>query len=432
MFSAIPLPASQGLGSRIVQGMRNTNALTDEQLDTRKKQLLLPYAIPESLAKIASQTTYSNLMGPQFISKLIANEPILANMPEEQKKKVVASLFQSGAGQGTNSIMNQIQSALPSNQPEKPTNSLLDWAKNGLQNIFGGSNQGAQQPQQQAPQAQQAQQQVSSPMTSVMPTSPQPTMQPDISNLPPQEQQATQNMKPGETVTVHPLTQEPIYPEKPTFAEKLGTFKGVANEGAEAGKIRAKNVEELNDTVFNGETNQATLDNISNIVSSPEFEQIRQVPALGNHELSYYAKFGTPAQKNMVGQYYTLSGNILKDSARDFGGQFRKGEQQLLTGMKPNPSDTVDVARGKVESLSLMNKMLTERSRLTSKIMSEHHVDKLHAMEQADKQIDGIEIRNQIHDKLNPVVTIKNKKTGEVMTVPIAEARRKYGVSPNV
>ena len=172
------------------------------------------------------------------------------------------------------------------------------------------------------------------------------------------------------------------------------------------------------------------IDEVSDILASPTFEQIRQTPLAGHHELQYYAKEGTPEQQQMVGKYYTLTGNLIKDASRDFAGQFRKGEQQLLNGMKPSPSDTVDSAKGKTETLSVLNKMLAARSRLTSKIMSEHHVNKLQALEEADRQVDGEAIRRQVHDRLNPMVTIKNRKTGETKTITAAEAR-KLGV-PNV
>jgi len=211
---------------------------------------------------------------------------------------------------------------------------------------------------------------------------------------------------------------------QPTYAENAGRYAGIKAEGEALGKDRAADIKDLNTGAFNSETSQATLDSISNILSSPEFEQIRQVPLAGHRELAYYSKEGTPAQQNMVGQYYTLTGNLIKDASRDFAGQFRKGEQQLLQGMKPGPDDTVDAARGKLETLSYLNKLLGQRSKLTPQYMSQYHINKGEAMDMADKQINGPQLRQQIHDKLNPTITIKNPQTGEVVTVPIEEARK--------
>ncbi|CAK0751012.1 hypothetical protein CCP3SC1AL1_1810005 [Gammaproteobacteria bacterium] len=189
---------------------------------------------------------------------------------------------------------------------------------------------------------------------------------------------------------------------EPSYAENTGTYKGAVAEGLESGKIRAKDIEELNNTVFNAENNANTLNKINDILGSPEFEEIRNTPLAGHHELAYYAKEGTKAQQTMVGRFYTLTGNIIKDASRDFAGQFRKGEQVLLQSMKAGPSDTVDSAKGKMATLTELNKMLMERSRLTSKYMSANHANKLEASEWADKQIDGDAIRKEANDRLNP------------------------------
>jgi len=144
---------------------------------------------------------------------------------------------------------------------------------------------------------------------------------------------------------------------------------------------------------------------VNSMIASPEIRELRQVPLAGRHEMSFYAKYGTPAQQQLVGRLYAQMGNIVKDSSRDFAGQFRKGEQQLLQGMKPNDSDTIDSMTGKAESLSVMNKMLMERSRLTSQYMSQYHINKLQASEFADKKINGQAIRDQVHNTLNPKPT---------------------------
>jgi hypothetical protein len=401
---AIDVPRPRNLMD-VFQGI---NALSKSSIDNRKSELenamqkiknqYAPVTVP---AEAASKLAYANLMGPQFLAKMMGNEGIVANMPESQKKSALELLNRAATGQGTgNSVFNQL-----SQPKDQPDNSLLSIVGNKLKNIFSG----------------QTPEQAQSPKNALLNNE-----QPNLSQ---QDQQNIENMQPGEAYTIQgnePNAQPKMQQEQnPSYAENTGTYKGIVQEGKESGKIRANDIKELNDAVFNGQTKQTTFDSISNLLSSPEFEQIRQVPLAGHHELSYYSKFGTPEQQNMVGQYYTLTGNIIKDSARDFAGQFRKGEQQLLQGMKPNPSDTVDVARGKTESLAVMNKLLTERSRLTSEIMSKYHVNKLQAQEEADKQVNGDLIRQNIHEKLNPTITIRNKKTGEVVTVPIKEARKR-------
>ena len=391
---ALPLPRvipDMQAGGGIVTAMRGINALSNDLLENRIKNIQAQYAPVTIPAKAASEMAYANLVGPQFLAKLMGNTDILANLPDDRKKQALEMLYRAGSGQGTGN-------AMASSIPEaKPSNSLLGFVVDKIKNAFSENK---------SPQQQNAL--LSSPMLSA------------------NDKNAINGLEPGESYIVqgNPASQSASVPTK-SFPENVANYKGIVQEGEELGKIRAKDIENLNDTVFSGETNQATLDNVSNILGSQAFEQIRQLPALGNHELSYYAKFGTPEQQNMIGQYYTLTGNIIKDSARDFPGAFRKGEQQLLQGMKPAPSDTVDTARGKVESLALMNKLLVERSRLTSQLMTKYHYNKLEAQEIADKQISGNDIRKQIHERLNPNVTIRNRKTGEVITVPLSEARKR-------
>lgn len=390
----IPLPDAPPGG--FFGGYKAANALTEDSLNNAIKQVQARFAPITTQADAASKLAYANLMGPQFLAKLMGNDAILANLPDSQKQSALATLYKAGTGQGQGTnIFSQSQSG-----PKGFTDFLMDKMKN----IFNGSTQNA------------------NPISQ--------TQEPALSS---DDQKNILNMQPGDSVVVQG-NQNPMQPPAPSssnnFAQNVGTYKGIEEEGKESGKIRAKDINDLNDIVFNGQTKQATLDQLSNILSSPEFEQIRQVPLAGHTELSYYSKFGTPAQQNMVGQYYTLTGNIIKDSARDFAGQFRRGEQQLLSGMKPNPSDTVDAAKGKTESLYAMNKLLTERARLTSELMSKYHINKLQAEEIADKQVNGDTIRQNIHSKLNPSITIKNKKTGEILTVSREEARKR-GV-PNV
>lgn len=398
---ALPLPAPRSLTGDLYDVQ---NALTKDALEKRKQEITNQY-LPRNLsAKAQAEEAYARLLGPQFTAKLIGNENILSQIKDPKAREIIQGIVNAGIGTSNNSL--QYQPGMPQTNSSSG-NALLDMAiggiPKGMSTLMGG-NQG------QSPTRSQFQNNGVS--------QPQP-----LSNI------SADDMREGMVGYNEPLVPNRDQ-EEPSIAENAGKFKGIIEEGQESGKIRAKDIENLNDTVFNGQTNQSTLDELSTILSSPEFEQIRKFPLAGRYELSYYSKFGTPEQQQLIGKYYTLAGNIIKNSARDFPGQFRKGEQQLLEGMKPNPSDTVNIARGKTEALSVMNKLLTERARLTSQLMSKMHVNKLEAQELSDKQINGEDIRKQIHNKLNPTITVRNKKTGEVKTLSVSEAR-KLGV-PNV
>lgn len=459
---ALPLPkvvADVGPGGGLVTAMGGMNSLANDMLLRKINAVKAKYAPLTAQSEAASKLAYANLMGPQFLAKLMGNEGALGNLSEEQKKNILSKVYGAGTGQGTGAnIFSQMQQE-SMGPGEAMGNSLSGHFSNLLKGIFGQSNQQPNalassmptSPQQSMPKQQMGgmnQPQMSAPIKGEGSNNPEfdqafdewlssPEGQREVSkgeqaNMPSEEEviQWKRNKDGTDQTMKLELRGGHQAPRQSTYAENTGDYKGVVQEGTEMGKIRAKDIESLNNSVFNAETNQGTLDEISDILASPTFERIRQVPLAGRHELAYYAKEGTPEEQQMVGKFNTLTGNLIKDASRDFAGQFRKGEQQLLNGMKPSPSDTIDSAKGKTETLSILNKMLSERSRLTSKIMSEYHINKLQALEAADKKLNGDAIRKEVHDRLNPTVTIRNKKTGETRTISAAEAR-KLGV-PNV
>lgn len=380
---AIDFPQFQRIGfaeaNPALAGAAAGQNLVGNNLDIMKKAIINRYLPLTQQAEAGSKLAYANLMGPQFLAKLLGNQDILANIPDAQKGQALNFLLRAGGGQGTG---------------------------NGFTNPYIGQNLGNFSDQ----------------------------------NLSNSDRSNIGSMQPGQSYTVQGnRSSQNGMPEQPenfgmpankSFAENVGEYTGTKEEGKKLGELRAKDIDDLSTNYYSAKTQQTTLDQLSKILSSPQFEQIRQIPLAGHHELSYYSKLGTPEQQSLVGQYYTATGDIIRNSARDFPGQFRRGEQQLLQSMKPNPSDTVDTARGKVESLSYFNKMFSERARLTAQYMHQNHMTKAEALDLADKQIDGNAIRKAIQGKLYPdtMITIRHKQTGQVVTIPKSEAKSKYGV----
>jgi len=436
---ALPLPrvvSDVGPGGPLVTAMGGMNSLANENLLRQMNAIKKQYLPTTMQAEAASKLAYANLMGPQFLAKIMGNDSALANMSESQKRSALEKIYQAGSGQGGTNALGQMGGGGFSGIGQPSTNSLSGWIANKLKDAFGSTPQknalamggSASNPAQFNPPSEYSQPPAArdTGMSQVnsggygtsadaddgidheydsfihdwitTPAGQRELAKGEDAVIPtPEEFHAMKQGRPSMNMDMRGGQQPKSY------AEKTGEYKGIVEEGQESGKIRAKQREELDNIIFNAETNQQTLDEVSDILGSPEFEEIRNVPLAGQHELSYYAKEGTPQQQQMVGRFYTLTGNLIKDASRDFAGQFRKGEQQLLNGMKPSPSDTVDSAKGKTESLSVLNKMLTERARLTSHLMDQYHVSKLQASEMADNKVNGKEIRKQVHDRLNPV-----------------------------
>jgi hypothetical protein len=204
-------------------------------------------------------------------------------------------------------------------------------------------------------------------------------------------------------------TKNDNYDENSWFAN-LGKQLGLQEELKEAGPIRIKQIEKLDEIVDNAKEKQFTLDEVSDLLASPTFEEIKKIPFAGQHEMSWYANEGTDEQKDVAGKYIASTGEIIKNSSRDFAGQFRQGEQALLTSMKPG-AELPAYAKGKTEALSMMNRMVMERARLTSKIMSKYHIGKLEASDLADKRLKGDKIRQEIRARLHPEKKVINTKS---------------------
>lgn len=345
----------------------------------------------------------------------MGNKDILANFSPDQFNQALKSVYGAGTGQatGANALAN-----LMANQPQQQSsNSLSGWLVDNFKKMFGGQSSPEQwPPQQQMPSNPFAQQ----PNLSAQDRNAMANMQPGDSYVIPRNQGSpTQGAgensgysydQNGNNVVASPqeisaAANRSQYSAQNTPSENAANYEGTKSEGIERGKVRAKQMEELSNTVFDARTKQQTLDNAIKIISSPAFEEVRQTPILGNKEIAYFKRYGTPEQQNMLGQLTTLNGTIIKDSSRDFSGQFRKGEQELLSQTKINDNDTFNVMRGKMEQLSFLNQMLEKRASLTNQVMGQYHMDKLQAENIADKQINGDALRQHIHNTLNPMPT---------------------------
>lgn len=419
----IPLPKvipDVGPGGPLLSAMGAVDNYANALNQSRYNKVKADYADMTIPAQAMSQMAYARFMYPQFMAKLMADKGYLGNTTEEQKANNIQTLQNAANGQvpGGN-IFNNI----PGGQGDQNTSKSANVFNKFLDLLGLGQDKGQEQQQPNNtfnnPMPQQSNNAFNNPM-------PQPGI---ASNVPEDQQEDGYNPNTMKALDAWHQTPQgkaaaerlgdnympdnlmnwwnkqqgnPPNTGKPSYAENTAKYEGIQKEGEASGGIRAKNIEELNNSVFNAETNQATLDEISDILASPEFEEIRNTPLAGKHELAYYAKEGKPAQQQMVGRYYTLTGDVIKNASRDFAGQFRQGEQSLLQSMKAGPGDTVDSAKGKTEALSVLNQMLAARSRETSKLMSQYHIDKLQASEMADKKINGQQIRKDVHAKLNP------------------------------
>lgn len=178
--------------------------------------------------------------------------------------------------------------------------------------------------------------------------------------------------------------------------------KGLSKFEEELTKSDVKKVSELEDTVLRSSEKQDTLNSLADIISNPKFQEMRQNPILGQHELSWFSKFGNSEQKLLVGSFRAYTGQIIKDASKDFKGSFRVGEQGLLNSMKPNDSDTIEVMKGKAEALMFMVNKLSQRAAMEANLIRKYRLDPVSAKLKADKLIDSSALKQEIKQRLNP------------------------------
>jgi hypothetical protein len=206
---------------------------------------------------------------------------------------------------------------------------------------------------------------------------------------------------------------------------------GLSARDKELSKKDAQKISGLEDQVLSGSQKQETFNDLNKDLGSNLFESMRQNPLLGAHELGWWAKLGTKEQQEMIGRVRSNMGNIIKDAARDFKGQFRVGEQGLLNSMKPNENDSLSVMKGKSEALTYMNQILTMRAEMEASLMRQNNISALQARIAVNKAIDPQKIKDEVHTILHPAssseskITIRNKNTGKTESVTREEARKR-------
>ena len=177
-------------------------------------------------------------------------------------------------------------------------------------------------------------------------------------------------------------------------------IQGLTEKEKVLAKEDAKKVSNLEDIVLSSSQKADTLNSLNSDLGSSAFEEIRRHPVLGRHEISWFEKFGTPEQQKIIGRLKTNMGNIIKDSARDFAGQFRIGEQALLNDMKPNIGDSLDVMKGKAEALTFLNTIMSKRAELEANYIRSYNLTPLQAKLAADREINPKEIKKEIKSVL--------------------------------
>jgi len=491
----IPLPkvvADVGPGGPGVTTANAINSLADANILRQMNEIKKQYLPLTTQADAASKIAYANMMGPQFVAKVLGNENLLAGMGDANAKAALAKVLGAGMGQGGVGGLNTLNQ-MPQGGGglgQSIGNSLSGWLADRFKNFIGGSqgvspqlnstmqgiahveSGGSQHPYSligrdtgKGDHALGKYQILGENVPSWTKEALGYSMTPNEFLASPEAQDKTaaymQNklLKAGyspQDVASIWFTGKPLakagnvhdsYGTTPseyikrfneginkladkTIAESAADFQGIKAQGAESGKIRAKSQDELDNEYQKALNIKTPLDNIGKLIANPKFQNIRNLPGFQKLQLNAKANFGNKEEQKLIGQWQQAARDIVANTVKGFGGSILASEIPLAESMKLADSDTNGVLMGKWPAIKAFNEMTLLRSIIASKLIEQKHLNKGEALEMANQMIDGDAIRKQAEKQLDYPVKVINNKTGEKKTMPVSEAR-KLGV-PNV
>lgn len=398
---------SNEAGGGINAAMKANNSLANDmilrQINSIKKQYLPTTLSSEAASKLA----YANLMGPQFLAKLLGNESAVANLGDTAKEALQKAVS-AGLGQGTGNAINQMPTFNGVGQP--PTNNISNFFMNALKNILGKntnqseSNSLKNPPQQSQPSQTIPQNQPNDGIDHELDAAyldwmNSPEGQKEGATVPsPEELLQLRNNKMGKPSIKMDLTGGE---REPSYTEKAAKYQGTKEEEKETGKIRAKQRQELDDQYQQAVQAEVPMQHLNEIVTNPVFQKLRRDGAFQKLQLDAKKIIGTPEEKKLIGDFQTTALKAVAETVMGFKGRILDKEVTMANNMKISPTDSFDSILGKIPTIETFNEMTKQRSRIASKIMRDQHISKGDALEEADKRINGKEIRNKIEKELN-------------------------------
>ncbi len=404
----IPLPSvisNVAPGGPLVTSMQGRNALIQSAAEAK-------YAEQKAYADAASKIAYANLMGPQFLAKLMGNPDLVATSPQLQDPSTTNKLYQAGMGGGTGNAMlgSPMMGPVPQVQSTSPFEKIVNAVKSAF-NIGAPSNP------------------LAAPQTGGQPANALYNQSGEPSDMPvdqvnqgkgtaPTPTNASSYDKNGRNIVGTPDDiNAAANGHKKTYAEKVADFRNVTKEGEELGTARGKAIDELGKQYAQDVEGMAPLNRLMEISQSPTFMNMRNsIPGFQELQLNTLKNFtGTPEQKRMIGDYIASSKSVIGNTVRDFQGRAMAKEFDFANQLKIGDNDNIDVILGKLESLTAFKNSTMRRNEIARKLMgAPNHMNEGDAYEAANKQVDMKAIREEISNNLKSPVRVKNQKTGEV------------------
>lgn len=438
---ALPLPktvADVGPGGGLVTAMGGMNSLANDMILRKINQIKAQYMPLTTQAEAASKLAYANLMGPQFLAKLLGNEGAVANMGDANAKAALQKAVSAGFGGGTGAnFLNQMQQG-QQGLGQQTGDKLSNFLQEKLRGIFSGQ----QQPN---PMAQMGD------MGGMSGGNPLAAPQQSFSPQPQAQRPSVPRPKDGVTLEGEQWYNskgEPVYEDEidtpdgsmkleltkgippASYAENTGKYKGTIKQREQEGKYRADALNTIGQSQLGLSNSGAVLDRMSDIVKNPVFWNARNtIPFFQDKQLSWLQKTGSPEMQELIGDFLATGESFIASTVQGFGGRPLVREFDLAQRQKITPNDTVSSALGKLQSARALHDIAEKKNQIVSELLQKGY-NESDAIKQANKMVDVKGIEKATRESLQRKIQIRNSKTGETRDVTVEEAR-KLGV-PNV
>lgn len=369
------------------------------------------YAPLTTQANAISKLAYSNLMGPQFLAKMLGNPDIAANLTPEQIKNIIKSAYGAGSGQ-------QVANSLLMNNQQNQSSMLDQFGPfgqfiKGIRNAFKfGQNPNAQQ-------------------NNAL-TNNNPSQNVDLSNMQPGQSYTNNSSSPqavtfkgqgnnpsssyeydanGNNVVASPqvvsdIANRPRNENEDTYFEKSGRAAGIKKEGEQLGIARGKAIEDLGQQQLDLSNSGIILDRLIGITQNPEFQKMRdQIPYFQDKQLWHLSKKGTKEQQNMIGDLISTAQAFKASTVNSFRGKALEKEFNLADKIKIDENDTIGVIQGKIRSLKTLKEIAESKNDIIIDLMTEKHMNLGDATKKANKMINTSAIEKEVDMVLNPQPT---------------------------
>lgn len=172
----------------------------------------------------------------------------------------------------------------------------------------------------------------------------------------------------------------------------------------ELGASDVKQIEKWNDIITSNSQITPVLENIQEAAANPTFQAMYKNPEYFGYDIAYLKRFGTDEQKDLLNSVGTNAKSIFQAMGQEFKGAFREFELNLFNKAAPDEiRDTLQGIVSKTNTMMALRNLMTKRLTLANNIVRQSggQISPANALEIADRQVNGKQIRQEIQDKFN-------------------------------